>query len=324
MDHGEFMAEPSSAGPAAQLVPLAALPRGRLLAVWNAAADHDPLTPGLLAEKLDHEPAEAAACGLAALVGDALAGWAFGVLREAASGPRGVVKLLAVAPDFRRRGVGSALLAAVESRLVAAGAAAIRVGESAPNYLVPGVDERCTSLAVFLERRGYVRIGSAVTMQADLAADPFATEADEVRLAAGGITVRRAGDAEVPALAALLASHWPSWQAEVTAALARSPRAVHVACGGDDAVVAFAAYDGNNAGTGWFGPMGTAPAWEGRGIGRVLLRRCLRDLKRQGHARAVIPWVGPVAFYERHAGAGVCRTFIRFEKNVHPPGSPSA
>jgi mycothiol synthase len=305
------------------MVPLGAIARDRLVAVWNAAAVFDPLTPALLAEKLDAEPLESAAGGFAALRDDAVAGWAFGVIRHCPGGPRGVVKLLAVAPAFRRRGIGAALLAAVEARLAEAGAAAIRFGESAPNYLVPGVDERCVPLLHLLEGRGYARIGDTVNMAVALTADAFATDAEEEHLAAAGVAVRRATPGDAPLLEAFVVAHWPSWLPEVKASLSRQPSAVHVACAPGGAAVGFAAYDGNNVGTGWFGPMGTAPAWEGRGIGRVLLRRCLQDLRRQGLDRAVIPWVGPVAFYEKHAGATVSRRFIRFEKTLAPPGKDS-
>lgn len=301
----------------AALVPLGTVPRERLLAAWNAAAAFDPLTPALLAEKLDAEPPEAAAGGFAAVLDDTVAGWAFGVLRESPTGPRGVVKLLAVAPEFRHRGLGTALLEGVESLLMKAGATTIRFGESAPNYLVPGVDERCESLLGLLDGRGYARIGTTVNLAVDLAADGFATEAEEARLATAGILVRRALATDVPSLEALLTARWPSWTAEVAMALACRPPAVHVACSPDGAVIGFAASDGNNRGTGWFGPMGTAAEWEGRGIGRVLLHRSLKDLRHQGLDRAVIPWVGPVAFYERHAGATVSRTFVRFEKPAH-------
>jgi GNAT superfamily N-acetyltransferase len=33
---------------------------------------------------------------------------------------------------------------------------------------------------------------------------------------------------------------------------------------------------------GWFGPMGTHPDLRGLGIGSILLKRCLKDMKRNG------------------------------------------
>ena len=53
----------------------------------------------------------------------------------------------------------------------------------------------------------------------------------------------------------------------------------------------------------WFGPMGTAPAGRGLGIGGVLLRRCLQEQKQNGYPSVQIGWVGPVGFYHRACGA---------------------
>ena len=81
-------------------------------------------------------------------------------------------------------------------------------------------------------------------------------------------------------------------------------------------VIAFAAWEANNLGMGWFGPMGTAPEARGEGIGRLLLLRCLEDMRNAGRRCATIPWVGPVPFYEQTVGARVWRTYIRYEKTL--------
>ena len=47
-------------------------------------------------------------------------------------------------------------------------------------------------------------------------------------------------------------------------------------------IKAFAAYDGNNIGTGWFGPMGTDRVLRGKGVGSILLYLCLADMKKKG------------------------------------------
>jgi GNAT superfamily N-acetyltransferase len=128
-----------------------------------------------------------------------------------------------------------------------------------------------------------------------------------------GILFRRAGGGDYAGLMDLLRSNWPSWIPEVGAALENSPASLYVAVRGDD-VLAFAAFDANNRGAGWFGPMGTAPAARRRGIGHVLLFRCLADMAAQGHRYATIPWVDPVDFYRQCAGAAVSRIFHRYEK----------
>ena len=114
---------------------------------------------------------------------------------------------------------------------------------------------------------------------------------------------------------AIVAAHWPAWRGEVTNALRNDPISLHLALD-PEGVLGFAAYDTNNLGMGWFGPMGTVPAAEGQGLGRVLLWRCLRDQKAQGHAAAIIPWVGPIAFYRRYAGARIARRFDRYAKRM--------
>jgi len=62
---------------------------------------------------------------------------------------------------------------------------------------------------------------------------------------------------------------------------------------------------------GIFGPMGVDPALRGLGIGTLLTQRALLSLKQLGFARALIPAVGPVEFYERCCGARVVQRLER-------------
>jgi len=103
----------------------------------------------------------------------------------------------------------------------------------------------------------------------------------------------------------------PDWGYEAGLALAADPPALHLALL-EDRLIAFAAHSTQNREWGFFGPMGTTPAARGRGIGRVLLLRCLNDLLAAGHQTAVIPWVGPISFYQEHCGAVVERVFWRY------------
>ncbi|MFV1981354.1 MAG: GNAT family N-acetyltransferase, partial [Rhodothermia bacterium] len=102
---------------------------------------------------------------------------------------------------------------------------------------------------------------------------------------------------------------------EISNCFSNMPVSLHLAFR-DEALVAFSGYDGNNVGTGWFGPMGTAESARGAGIGGVLLKRCLADIKAQGKHEAIIPWVGPVGFYAHHVGARISRVFLRLEKQT--------
>ena len=56
---------------------------------------------------------------------------------------------------------------------------------------------------------------------------------------------------------------------------------------------------------GIFGPMGVDPRLRGLHLGVVLARRALGSLQAMGYKQAVIPAVGPIAFYEKYCGARV-------------------
>lgn len=282
-------------------------------ALWNRSAPLDRVSPAVFHEKVWGEPA-----GRAVAADDEdgrLVGIGVGVLWPAPDTVRGSVRLLAVAPEARRRGVGARLLTALEDGLRPLGAAVVRIGEAAPNYLTPGIDVRNEAGLAFAEAQGYRTIGEAVNLGVDLAADDWSTVEAERPLGEVGVEVHRASEADRPSLSRLLDAHWPAWQAEADRALANDPPSLHLAHRDGD-VLGFAAYDANNVGTGWFGPMGTDPAARGLGVGAVLLRRCLHDLRGQGHDRATIAWAAALPFYERAAGAIVERRFRRVEKRL--------
>jgi ribosomal protein S18 acetylase RimI-like enzyme len=295
------------------LRPVASADAAALLALWNRSAPYDSLSPGLLREKVWGDPGFTPDLALVAEDGGALVGFGMGVCWGPPNETRGTVKLLCVAPERRREGVGGALLARIEAGLAAQGAEAIRVAECSPNYLVPGVDLRDTPGWLFVQKHGYAQVGEAVNMDVDLAADDWATADAEAALEARGLAVRRAETADRDAVMSFLDLHWPAWKPEIARTFENEPVSLHLGFR-DDRLLGFSAYDANNVGTGWFGPMGTDPTERGLGIGGVLCRRCLRDLRAQGRERATIPWVAPVGFYAHYAGAAVSRVFHRFEK----------
>ena len=277
-------------------------------AVWNRAAPHDAVSPALFHEKVWGEPVGTA---LAARDRGAVVGLAVGVLWPVPGEVRGSVRLLAVAPEARRRGVATALVRRLAGTLRQQGATSLRLAEAAPNYLTPGVDERYASGRAFAAASGFRETGRSVNLGVDLAAQDWQTGPDEARLAGVGIAVRRASAADRAPLAAVLAAHWPAWEPEVDLALGRGT--LHLAAQGGRAV-GFAAHGATNAEAGWFGPMGTVPETRGLGVGAVLLRRCLADLRGRGLGHATVAWAAALPFYERVAGATVERAFRRFER----------
>ena len=283
-------------------------------ALWNRSVPLWPMTPALWAEMVDAEVALVATeAGGAAHGQEEVVGLAVGARWPVADGMRGSVRLLAVDPAHRRRGLGTALLDAVAEALGQRGATVLRLGEGAPVYLTPGIDLREAAGLAFADARGFAPIGEAVHLGVALGPLDTDTEADGARLAEAGVTVRRATPSDHAPLARLLDAAWPAWHPEVAHALANDPPSVHLAVRGAD-VLGFAAHSSSHAGMPWFGPMGTAPAARGLGVGAVLLRHCLADLREAGHAQATIAWAASLPFYEKAVGATVSHRFRRVER----------
>ncbi len=297
-----------------KLRPVTADDSEALLALWNRNVRFDPLTASLLAEKMFLDPDYSPELAWVAEEDGRPVGFIVGVLRRTGQSATGYIKLLAVDEPFRNKGIGSALLRQIETTLFEKGASEIRLFESGPNYLTPGLDPRYTFALLFFEKHGYQRFSETWNLEVDLTRQAFATESEEALLLAQGIEIRRAEAKDQNALMEFLTTeNWAAWHGEAGRTFSNSPISLHVALL-EGNFIGFAGYDGNNVGTGWFGPMGTTVAARGKGVGAVLLRRCLKDIKNQGRKTAIIPWVGPIKFYARHASAQVSRVFYRFKK----------
>jgi len=271
---------------------------------------HDQLTDRLIDEKIWLDPNFNEDLALVAAEGGIAIGFIFGTLR----GRTGCIKFIVVERPFRRKGIGNALLEELESRLADLGASSVRIDGSAPNYLNPGLDPRYTEAYVFFSERGYKVTGTEINMSVDLNRN-FDTSEREKDLLSEGIEVLRATADDKESVLEFIARTFPGWRDEVHVTFSNDPISLHIAKH-KGRPVAFAAYDANNLGTGWFGPMGTDPDFRGKGIGGVLLKRCLIDIRDQGHTKAIIPWVGPVGFYVKEVGANISRLFWRMEKEL--------
>ncbi|MFI6502688.1 GNAT family N-acetyltransferase [Nonomuraea typhae] len=244
----------------------------------------------------------------------------------------GHIDLLAVHPDEQGKGRGRDLVGAAEQWLRAQGARQARMAGNPPCYAWPGIDVRYTPAAALAERLGYERYHVAWNMTADLTAD-LSAEQDTVRLAEQGVRVavhkKDAGredaeelaredaeelareDAQRLARAAVVEfarRHWNdswAWEAETADGVAYAER--------DGEILGFAAW---GARPGWFGPMGTAPAAQGLGVGRVLLRLALAGQRAAGQTTAQIGWVGPLRFYSRAVGARAERVFWLYRREL--------
>jgi predicted N-acetyltransferase YhbS len=255
--------------------------------------------------------------GFVATADDTLAGVLLGSISHRDSSV-GHIDLVAVRPDARRQGVARALIGRAEGALAGKGAVEVLLAGNPPYYAWPGIDVRYTPAVCAAIALGYEQDRTAWNMTADLSYDGSPalrpTEAAEERLAAAGVAVRRAVPEDIDALAGFARANFnDGWAGEITHSVGRAGAGCFFAVRGDE-VLGFAAYGSSRPS--WFGPMGTAPAAQGLGIGGVLLRRCLREQRAAGLTHSQIGWVGPVPFYASSAGARIERVFFLYQKQL--------
>jgi mycothiol synthase len=221
------------------------------------------------------------------------------------------LRILAVAPEARRRGIGTALLADAEARGVRV------VGAEAGNYFTPGVWEGDAGAVAFFRARGYGE--KAATWNLDVALHdvgggtrfqpPVNDEVGTTDVA--GAQVRRAAGGEAPRVLSFIEEHFGRiWRFEAARAFDFDPVRMFVT----NDLSGFAVHDVNNRGLGFFGPTGVIAAMRGRGLGCALLRASLGDLARLGYGRAVIPWTDALDFYRKCCGAEPAHRFLTFAR----------
>ncbi len=280
--------------------------------LWNQNVKHDLMTEPLLFEKTFADPDFKP--GLTLIAGkDKPKGFMQGLHRITPMGEKiGWIKLFFIVKPYRRQGIASMLLQRIEEILWGEGVSEIRIMDSNPNYFQPGIDPFYTEAIAFVERNGYKKFADTANLIADLNQD-LDTVSQEQALAGEGIGIRRALERDRPALDGFLANKFPMWKNEAPLAYQNKPISLHLAFYHGN-LGAFSAYNVNNLSAGWFGPIGTDDVFRGKGVGGILLKRCLQDIKTQGHRHAIIPWVGPIPFYMHYVNAHVHRVFWRYKK----------
>jgi ribosomal protein S18 acetylase RimI-like enzyme len=271
----------------------------------------------LMKEKIYKDPNYRPELTLCVLEGQKLRAFAMGVLREVRGEKIGYIKLLLVDRKASHQGSADLLIDELERRLTEMGAEKLRIFDSPLNYFLPGINAFDTAFICLAEKKGYKKFGDTVNMTVDLSdTSKFNTDDAVEQLVQKGITIKRLETMrELESLMTFVDKDFALWRHELTLSAALSPKAIHIAIK-DAKVIAFSAYEGNNKGTGWFGPMGTSNECRGLGIGGILLKRCLLDLAERGFEKGIIPWVGPIGFYAKQVGAKISSIYWRYEKVI--------
>jgi len=284
---------------------------GEVEALARTSFDLDGDDAARLPEMVWSDSDGAARVRLLAWDGDRIVGVAVGSVAEAT----GFLDLLAVAPKWRRRGIGRELLGRWEARAAVLGGQTLAIGANLHSYAWPGVDIRYTpAIAMFL-KAGYARRDVLFNMDVDLMAVAPSTASELRRIEEAGVILRRGAVEDADALARHTANEWTQvWALETQAALHRSPSSIFLAFAHNE-VIGFAAHGVLRATH--FGPLATAPAWRRIGLGAALTRLALLDMRSQGQRMVEIGWVAPdaIPFYSGSVNAHLGRTFWTMTRN---------
>jgi GNAT superfamily N-acetyltransferase len=90
------------------------------------------------------------------------------------------------------------------------------------------------------------------------------------------------------------------WASEVEVCFSYQPITCFIAIKGEK-ILGYACYD--SAYRNFFGPTGVDESERGKGIGKILLLKCLYGMREQGYAYGIIGGVGPAKYYEKVVNA---------------------
>ncbi|MFA5858784.1 MAG: GNAT family N-acetyltransferase [Elusimicrobiota bacterium] len=278
---------------------------------------YDSITPDEVRFKIESDPDRNTQFLLTETIesdNNALAGFMLVVIRKRGDKNVGWLKLFAVKKEYWCKGVASRLLAAAEELVREHGVQLLRVLDSAPCYFQPGIYPVYTEAVVFLQKKGFKQQGECVHMLSDLEALDCNTETDELRLEKVGVKLIRASLGDKEQLIEWLKIVFPHWIPEASMGFMHKEVRVFLAKNGDGKIIGFAGYDVMKDAR--FGPLGVDSQYRRHGIGKVLLLKCLNEIKLMGIKSCVIPWTSAYSFYLGGCDAKIWRLFWTFAKEL--------
>lgn len=287
----------------------------KITLLCREALQHDFFFDALIAEKTvdscDYEPD----LGIVDEQDGVIRGFAQAARGMRKDKPWGYIRLLAVRPEFRDKGIGGEILRNAEERLRQKGCVGLSIMDCPANYFMPGLYFRYTEGHCFLIKNGYKKTGDNINLICDVWRNRFDCSKEIDELKQQGFFIKRAEKQDKEIITDFLNREFPFWITEVDNAFSNDPITTYI-CIYEGKCVGFSNYEGNNKGTGWFGPMGVLPITRGKGIGAILCKLCLNGIADLGFGEAIIPWVGPTRFYSKVCDSQIHRVFWTYEKNL--------
>jgi len=274
-----------------------------LLELWNGTMAHDPINEAVFRTKVLLDPNFHPQGLLVAEEAGTLVGFVLSLARQVPlflqglEPEQGWITAFGVRPGHRRQGIARALFDAALARLAGQGRRRVSIAPYTPNYFIPGVDIVAYPEAMaFLQATGWQTLSTPISMRAELTGlqvPPQIVELEQRLADQDGIVVRPVTSADLPALMPFLVEHfgwdWYRFAQEYLLELFGP---------GSDEICFLVAVQGDRI-VGYcqerrerFGPFGVMPSMRNKGIGRVLLFRCLSAMLAKGFHCAWFLWTG--------------------------------
>lgn len=280
--------------------------RGDILALWARALPFDVPSEGIFESRVLLDENFDPSSFLVAREGDHLAGFVIGyVARRMPLGdadPQGTkswITIIAIDPGADLPTVGGALLGTLERRFAEWGKTECSIANYPPAYFTPGIDKGASApLLRYLGTRGYAAFHEALSMDASIVlfTPSESIEAKELTLRSEGIEVRTYHRSDLVKFLGFLGCSMPTDWVRVERHNLRKmtegtfhPEQITVVTK-DGEIIGYCQFEGSH-----FGPFGVSDAFQGRGIGTVLLARTLERMRCAGYHDAWVMWTDDIA-----------------------------
>jgi mycothiol synthase len=302
----------------------------QLLRVWQQAMTRDRIDEAIFRTKVLLDPNFRPENLPVAIEDDQVVGFVLAFTRRVPLYLQGLepdkswITAFGVLPDYRRRGIGTALFTHTLDKLRADGRQIVEISPYVPNYFAPGVDLSYTGTLEFLQRKfGFTVHETATSMGIDLS--NFEIPAEIVELAErrereDGLTITAVIGADLPDLMPFISDNFGwDWYRHLQEYLIEyfgdsSRQVCFLVARLHGRVVGFCGQRRER-----FGPFGVDPSARNLGIGRLLLFRCLAEMSARHFYYAYFMWTGEdAARLYAFAGFRKRREFAIVGKHLTP------
>ena len=287
--------------------------RKAIMELWNLCVTADPITDEIYDGQIIGDPnLDPAGCPIAEADGK-IVGFAISSVRRTPNDGRGYeldrgwITVFMVHPDYRRRGIGTALIQHCVNFIRSKGRSTVYVcglTGSSPKYFFPGVDiKACAPAVKLLEKQGFLISHLAHHMERPLDDYSYPEEVRKIeeQLKSEGITVQMLERGEEKGLLEFLWHSFPGdWYRHVEIVMNGKPEN-HIrffTAKMNGKIVGYCHYEEAH-----FGPFLVRFDLRSKNIGTVIFHKCVQLIKDNGHSKVWFGWADepiPASFYRKN------------------------